>query len=140
MSVDLSELVGGGNGGSVTVPVIEPEPVPESVDVPITNEMIEQAVKPTEPEPEPVPEVTTPAAVSTNTPAAPEVVPEPVIADTRQAWVCVTPEGPRTNIRGEVCPIFRSDAHLFQISVVCPTCGGTTVRMVGPGDQIPAGV
>lgn len=78
---------------------------------------------------------TAPAATTAPAPAEP--------ADTRQAWVCVEPSGPRTRRRpagsppdtaAVVCPVFRSDAHLAKELVRCPNCGGWSVRKAEPGE------
>jgi hypothetical protein len=79
------------------------------------------------------------------TPAPVAVVepePEPEPPDTRQQWECVTAEGPRTRIAGVECPVFRSDDHIVghtdehghpspAVAVVCPKCGGKSVRKLG---------
>jgi hypothetical protein len=47
-----------------------------------------------------------------------------------QKWVCVTPEGPRTN-----CKPFRSDAHTYAQMVECPNCKSMSVRRWSPDDE-----
>lgn len=69
-------------------------------------------------------------------------VAEKPVEDKRQRWTCVTPEGPRTTRRpggtaseAVVCAVFHSDDHLAKRMVVCPTCGGTSVRHAFDGEQ-----
>lgn len=66
-----------------------------------------------------------------------------VEADKRQRWTCVDPLGPRTLRRGPnaapgdagtPCPVFHSDDHLAKRVVVCPNCGGVSVRHAFTGE------
>lgn len=93
-----------------------------------------------EPLPAPAP-VAVPAPVQVPPPNAP-VTPAPVAPsdpeDTRQVWVCVTPEGPRRVRDGAPCPVFRSDSHLHEVMVACPNCGSTSVRKANPLEMLQA--
>jgi hypothetical protein len=57
--------------------------------------------------------------------------------DERQQWVCVQSDGIRTlDNKGQVHPVFGSDAHLMDIMVRCPTCESVSVRKVQPGEDL----
>jgi hypothetical protein len=62
----------------------------------------------------------------------PEPAPAPVVADTRQMWLCLQQDG----LRNPRCEPFRSNAHLIDQRVECPNCGGWHVRRVEPGEPI----
>ena len=63
--------------------------------------------------------------------------PQPVESDDRQQWMCVTSDGIRSyDNKGNLHPIFRSDAHKLDHMVTCPECGSTSVRKVAPDEDI----
>jgi hypothetical protein len=69
--------------------------------------------------------------------AAPVVAPEPQPVDERQQWICVGSDGIRTlDSAGAVHPAFRSDAHLLDNMVQCPTCKSFSVRKVMPDEDL----
>lgn len=78
------------------------------------------------------PEETVPATSAAENPSVmrPEPVIKPVEADPRQAWLCLQPDGVRTDH-----PMFRSNAHLLDQAVLCPKCENMHVRKLQPGEN-----